>query len=67
MGAICAALDVGDHQDAIVCSYAAKYASSYYGPFGEVGRLCPTFGDPGGLVCPSSPGPGAQDDRECPC
>lgn len=27
--AICAALDVGDHQDAIVCSYAARYASSY--------------------------------------
>lgn len=32
VGAIRAALDDGDHQNTIVCSNAAKYASSYYSP-----------------------------------
>jgi len=62
VGAIRAALDDRDHQDAIVCSHAAKNASSC-GLFRDAAGHA--FGDPGGLLCPSSPGSGAQDDREC--
>ena len=35
IGALREALEAGGHQDVMLLSYAAKYASSYYGPFRE--------------------------------
>jgi porphobilinogen synthase len=35
VGAIRAALDANGHQDALIMSYAAKYASAFYGPYRE--------------------------------
>jgi porphobilinogen synthase len=35
VGAIRAALDAAGHQDALIMSYAAKYASAFYGPYRE--------------------------------
>jgi porphobilinogen synthase len=35
VGAIRAALDAEGHQDALIMSYAAKYASAFYGPYRE--------------------------------
>ncbi len=35
VGAIRAALDGDGHQDALIMSYAAKYASAFYGPYRE--------------------------------
>ncbi len=39
------ALDECGHQQVPVMSYAAKYASAYYGPFREAVESTPTFGD----------------------
>ncbi|MGD9813875.1 MAG: porphobilinogen synthase [Hyphomonadaceae bacterium] len=35
VGAIRAALDANDYQDTLIMSYAAKYASAFYGPYRE--------------------------------
>jgi porphobilinogen synthase len=35
VGAIRAALEAEGHQDALIMSYAAKYASAFYGPYRE--------------------------------
>jgi porphobilinogen synthase len=35
VGAIRAALDGAGHQDTLIMSYAAKYASAFYGPYRE--------------------------------
>ena len=35
VGAIRAGLDAAGHQDALIMSYAAKYASAFYGPYRE--------------------------------
>jgi porphobilinogen synthase len=35
VGSIRAALDADGHQDALIMSYAAKYASAFYGPYRE--------------------------------
>jgi porphobilinogen synthase len=35
VGAIRAALDAAGHQDTLIMSYAAKYASAFYGPYRE--------------------------------
>ena len=43
--AIRAALDGSGHQMTPVMSYAAKYASAYYGPFREAAESTPSFGD----------------------
>ncbi len=43
--AIRAALDQGGHQDTPVMSYAAKFASAFYGPFREAADSAPQFGD----------------------
>jgi porphobilinogen synthase len=40
-----AALDGGGHQDTVICSYAVKYASGFYGPFREAAESTPAFGD----------------------
>ena len=45
VGAIRAALDDVGHPDAIICSYSAKYASAYYGPFRDAAESTPAFGD----------------------
>jgi len=45
VGAIRAALDDKGHTDTVICSYAVKYASGYYGPFREAAGSTPAFGD----------------------
>jgi porphobilinogen synthase len=45
VGTIRAALDAGGHQHVPILSYAAKYASSFYGPFREAAESTPKFGD----------------------
>jgi porphobilinogen synthase len=39
------ALDGGGFQDVAIMSYAAKYASAFYGPFREAAGSAPEFGD----------------------
>ena len=43
--AIRKALDGADFQDTPILSYAAKYASAFYGPFREAAESAPQFGD----------------------
>jgi porphobilinogen synthase len=38
-------LDAGGYSDVAVMSYAAKYASAFYGPFREAAGSTPQFGD----------------------
>jgi porphobilinogen synthase len=38
-------LDRSGHQNTVIVSYAAKYASAYYGPFREAAESAPAFGD----------------------
>ena len=38
-------LDETSHQETIIMSYAAKYASAFYGPFREAADSYPQFGD----------------------
>jgi porphobilinogen synthase len=38
-------LDEAEHPDVILLSYAAKYASAFYGPFREAVASAPSFGD----------------------
>ncbi|MGA7992146.1 MAG: porphobilinogen synthase [Thermoanaerobaculia bacterium] len=45
VGAIRAALDKEGFQDVAILSYAAKYASGFYGPFREAAESTPAFGD----------------------
>ena len=45
VGVIRATLDEAGHADAIICSYSAKYASAYYGPFRDAAGSTPSFGD----------------------
>jgi porphobilinogen synthase len=45
VGAIRRALDKEGFSDAVILSYAAKYASAYYGPFREAAESTPQFGD----------------------
>jgi porphobilinogen synthase len=45
IGAMRAELDAHGHQNTIILSYAAKYASAYYGPFREAAESTPAFGD----------------------
>jgi porphobilinogen synthase len=45
VGAIRSALDERGHSDTVICSYAVKYASAYYGPFRDAAGSTPTFGD----------------------
>jgi porphobilinogen synthase len=45
VGAIRRALDGAGHTEVPVLSYAAKYASAYYGPFREAADSAPQFGD----------------------
>ena len=45
VGAIRAALDVAEHPDTAILSYAVKFASAFYGPFREVADSTPAVGD----------------------
>lgn len=45
VAAIRAALDGGGFQDVPILSYAAKFASAYYGPFRDAAESTPQFGD----------------------
>ena len=45
VGAIRSALDEAGHSETPIVSYAAKYASAFYGPFREAAESAPAFGD----------------------
>jgi porphobilinogen synthase len=45
VAAIRAALDASGHVNLPIMSYAAKYASAFYGPFREAAASMPAFGD----------------------
>ncbi len=45
VGAIREALDGAGFENVAIMSYAAKYASAFYGPFREAAESTPTFGD----------------------
>ena len=45
VGVIRDALDAADHTDTLLVSYAAKYASAFYGPFRDAADSTPAFGD----------------------
>ena len=45
VAAIRATLDAAGHGELAICSYSAKYASAYYGPFREAAGSTPAFGD----------------------
>ncbi len=45
VGAIRAGLDEAGYQEVPILSYAAKYASAYYGPFRDAAESTPQFGD----------------------
>ena len=45
VAAIRHALDDASHEEMPICSYSAKYASAYYGPFREAAGSAPAFGD----------------------
>jgi len=45
VAAIRAALDQADFAETAILSYAAKFASAYYGPFREAADCAPSFGD----------------------
>ena len=45
IGAVREALDDSGHGDVAIMSYAAKYASGYYGPFRDACDSAPQFGD----------------------
>ena len=45
VGAIRRLLDASGHANTPIVSYAAKYASSFYGPFREAADSAPAFGD----------------------
>ena len=45
VGAIRAALDEAGFESVPILSYAAKYASSFYGPFRDAAQSAPQFGD----------------------
>jgi porphobilinogen synthase len=45
VGAIREGLDEAGYEDVPIMAYAAKYASSFYGPFREAAESAPQFGD----------------------
>lgn len=45
VGAIRAGLDAAGHEEVSIMSYAAKFASSFYGPFRDIAHSAPDFGD----------------------
>src|SRR4029453_585151 len=45
VGAVRKALAAAGHRDTVIVSYAAKYASAFYGPFRDAAGSAPSFGD----------------------
>ena len=45
IGAVRGSLDSAGYDDLAICSYSAKYASAYYGPFRDAAESTPAFGD----------------------
>jgi porphobilinogen synthase len=45
VGAVRSALDSAGYDELAICSYSAKYASAYYGPFRDAAESTPAFGD----------------------
>ncbi len=45
VGALRSALDLAGHTQTPILSYAAKFASAFYGPFREAAESTPAFGD----------------------
>ena len=45
VNAIRTALDENGFENTLICSYAVKYASGFYGPFREAAGSAPSFGD----------------------
>jgi porphobilinogen synthase len=62
VGAIRRALDEAGRTEIVICSYAAKYASGFYGPFREAADSAPAFGDRRGYQM--DPANGAEALRE---
>ena len=62
VAAIRAALDAAGHSDTAILSYAAKYASAFYGPFREAAESTPRVGDRRGYQM--DPANGAEAMRE---
>ena len=62
VGAIRRALDAAGFRDLPILSYAAKYASGFYGPFREAAESTPQFGDRRGYQM--DPGNGDEALRE---
>ncbi len=63
VAAIRAALDEDGHEEIPIVSYAAKYASAFYGPFREAAESAPSFGDRRGYQM--DPGNVREAIREC--
>jgi porphobilinogen synthase len=62
VAAIRSALDDAGHTDTVILSYAAKYASAFYGPFREAAESTPKSGDRRGYQM--DPANGAEALRE---
>jgi porphobilinogen synthase len=63
VGAIRAALDTEGFEQIPIVSYAAKYASAFYGPFREAAESAPSFGDRRGYQM--DPANAREALREC--
>jgi porphobilinogen synthase len=63
VGAIRGALNAEGFESVPIVSYAAKYASAFYGPFREAAESAPTFGDRRGYQL--DPGNVREALREC--
>jgi porphobilinogen synthase len=63
VGAIRGALDGEGHENVPIVSYAAKYASAFYGPFREAAESAPSFGDRRGYQL--DPANAREALREC--
>jgi porphobilinogen synthase len=62
IGVVRQALDDAGRTDVVIVSYAAKYASGFYGPFREAADSAPAFGDRRGYQM--DPANGAEALRE---
>jgi porphobilinogen synthase len=62
VAAIRAALDGSGHSEVALLSYAAKFASAFYGPFREAAESAPAFGDRRGYQMDPANGRMAMDE-----
>ena len=62
IGAIRSALDASGHSQTPILSYAAKFASAFYGPFREAAESTPAFGDRRGYQADGANGRIALDE-----